>query len=93
MTKATETAAFFSILFSAWLALYVGFIPLPTIIHEQIVPVLPWWSLVTFGAYSLGTLGYDVLTFNDKPQKYKELMAQIKEAKADLKAQGISISE
>lgn len=93
MTKATETAAFSAILFSVWLALYVGVIPLPAVVRDQIVYVLPAWALVTLGAYSLGTLGYDVYSIKDKPKKYAELMEQIKEAKADLKANGLDLTE
>lgn len=93
MTKATETAAFFGILFSLWLALYVGVIPLPRIVREQIVPVLPWWSLVSFGAYSLATLGYDVLSIKDKRGKFLEIQQDIKNAREALKAEGIIVAE
>lgn len=46
---------------------------------------------MTFGAYALGTLGYDVVTFKDKEEKYKELLVQIDEAKKFLKANKVDI--
>lgn len=73
MTKATETALFFVVLVTLYAALWFGVIPVGETIHTEILPLLPFWSLVAFGSYSLGTLGWDILSFNDKPQKYKEL--------------------
>ncbi len=52
---------------------------------------LPFWALVSFGAFLLGKLGYGVLTFNNVPDAYDELMGQIKEAKADLRKKGVEV--
>lgn len=52
---------------------------------------LPFWALISFGAYLLGKLGYGVLTFNDVPQAHEELMAQIQEARKDLKSKGVDV--
>lgn len=52
---------------------------------------LPFWALVTFGAYLLFKLGYGVFTFNDVPEAYKELMGEIEIARADLKSKGVSV--
>lgn len=54
---------------------------------------LPFWALVSFGAYLLFKLGLGVFTFNDVPEAYKELMAQIDEARVDLKAKGVDVGE
>lgn len=35
---------------------------------------LPWWLLISFGAYSLWTLGWNVMTIRDCPEAYHELM-------------------
>ena len=35
---------------------------------------LPLWALVTFGAYSLGSVGYSLLTFRDCPDAHAELL-------------------
>ncbi|KAG5367125.1 Dolichol-phosphate mannosyltransferase subunit 3 [Yarrowia sp. B02] len=91
MTKATETAFFFVALIAVYAALWFGFIPVGEKIRAEIVPLLPFWLLVSFGSYSLGTLGWDILSFNDKPEKYAELKEQIKLAKADLKSKGVSV--
>jgi len=52
---------------------------------------LPFWALVSFGSYLLFRLGYGVMTFNDVPDAYKELMGQIETAKKELKAKGVTI--
>lgn len=58
-----------------------------TLISGQV----PFWSMVTFGAYLLFKLGYGVLTFNDVPEAHKELMGQIKQAREDLRAKGVDV--
>lgn len=35
---------------------------------------IPWWLLVSFGAYSLGSLGLGLLKFRDCPEAYEELL-------------------
>ena len=35
---------------------------------------LPWWVLVSFGSYSLASLGWGLWTFRDCPDAYTELM-------------------
>ncbi|RUS21070.1 dolichol-phosphate mannosyltransferase subunit 3-domain-containing protein, partial [Jimgerdemannia flammicorona] len=52
---------------------------------------LPWWALVTFGSYSLGNIGFHVMTFGDCPEAYHELMGEIQEAKNDLRTKGVSV--
>ncbi|KAG8867624.1 hypothetical protein FRB97_003188, partial [Tulasnella sp. 331] len=58
---------------------------------DQILPVLPWWLLVSFGAYSLWTLGWNVMTIRDCPEAYHELMNEISAAKTDLRARGVTV--
>lgn len=91
MTKAIETVKLLSILTAIWLVLNSGIVPLPSTVQNEIIPVLPWWALVSAGSYALFALGYGVVTLNDKPEKYSELMNQIEEAKADLKRSGIAV--
>jgi dolichyl-phosphate mannosyltransferase polypeptide 3 len=52
---------------------------------------LPFWALITFGAYLLFKLGWGVFTFNDVPEAHQELMSQIKEARAELRAKGVDV--
>lgn len=91
MTKATETFLTLFALSAVYFAAYTGVLPTSTKIHDEILPYLPWWALVTFGAYALGTLGWGVLTFKDKEASYKELLGQIDEAKAFYKEKGIDL--
>jgi dolichyl-phosphate mannosyltransferase polypeptide 3 len=74
MTKATETIRALILVVLLYVALYVGAIPSSPTVQNEILPVLPFWVLVAFGAYTLGTLGWDVMTFNDKPEKHRELL-------------------
>lgn len=91
MTKATETfLALFSVS-AVYFALTSGVIPTPAVIHDEILPYLPFWALVTFGAYALATLGWGVFSFKDKEASYKELLVQIDEAKAFYKSKGVSL--
>lgn len=93
MTKATETGLLFFALSAVYFAFYSELFPSPTIFKQEILPFLPWWALVTFGAYALGTLGWGVFTFKDKEDKYKELLGQIDEAKSFYKSKGIDLDE
>jgi dolichyl-phosphate mannosyltransferase polypeptide 3 len=52
---------------------------------------VPFWALVSFGAYLLGKLGYGVFSFNDVPEAHEELVKQIEQAKADLKKRGVTV--
>ncbi|CAI5759453.1 unnamed protein product [Candida verbasci] len=91
MTKATETGLTLFALSAIYFALTTGVIPTPTKIHDEILPFLPWWALVSFGAYALSTLGWGIVTFKDKEDKYKELVIQIEEAKQFYKQEGIDL--
>lgn len=91
MTKATETFVALFAVSAVYFALYAELIPTGKLIHDEILPYLPFWSLVAFGAYALGTLGWGVLTFKNKEASYKELMGQIDEARAFYKQKGVDL--
>lgn len=57
-----------------YLAAFLELIPFPAKIQDDIIPVLPFWGLVSFGAYLLASLGWGVLTFRDTEGAYKELL-------------------
>ena len=52
---------------------------------------LPWWLLVTFGAYSLSSLGLGLVRFHDCPEAYESLLGEIARAKDELRDQGVSV--
>lgn len=56
---------------------------------REVVHILPMYALITFGAYSLGTIGLNLMSVRDCPDAAKELDEQIKEAKKDLMKKGI----
>ncbi|CDK29782.1 unnamed protein product [Kuraishia capsulata CBS 1993] len=91
MTRFTETLLAIFTVTAIYSSLFVGVIPTPKTFHDEVLPVLPFWALVAFGAYALGTLGWGVFTFIDKEDKYKELLEEIKEAKTFSKKNGVDV--
>lgn len=91
MTKATETALALFAASAVYFAMATGTIPTGEFFQTEILPFLPWWALVTFGSYALGTLGWGVLTFKDKEGSYRELLQQIDEAKTFYKEKGLDL--
>ncbi|KAK5952119.1 hypothetical protein OHC33_007006 [Knufia fluminis] len=92
MTRATQTISIALLASSTYLLLALPLLTdsspipsiLPTKIQVEIIPVLPFWALITLAAYLLGRLGWGVLMFNDTEDAYTELMSQIDQAKKDL---------
>lgn len=74
MTKATQTLVTGIVAIVLYLAFYLGVIPTSELIQSEILPVVPFWFLVAFGAYALGTLGWGVYSFKDKEAEYKVLL-------------------
>ncbi|KAL1881491.1 hypothetical protein VTK73DRAFT_3553 [Phialemonium thermophilum] len=91
MTRAQQTISIALLVSSLYLSLYLELFPLPEIVQKEIVPVLPFWFIVSFGAYLLFRLGWGVLTFNDVPEAHKELMKEIALAKEDLRTLGVDV--
>ncbi|CCE31900.1 hypothetical protein E4U22_004029 [Claviceps purpurea] len=91
MTRAQQTISFGLLVTSLYLALYLELIPLPALVQQQIVPVLPFWALVSFGALLLFRLGWGIFTFNDVPLAHKEIMQEIDLAKVDLRKLGVDV--
>ncbi|KAG8423966.1 hypothetical protein J3459_006734 [Metarhizium acridum] len=91
MTRAQQTISLGLLVSSLYLALYLELIPLPSLVQQQIVPVLPFWALVSFGALLLFRLGWGIMTFNDVPEAHQELMKEIDLAKSDLRKMGVDV--
>ena len=64
---------------------------MPEIVKGDILPVLPFWVLITFGSYLLGRLGMGVLNFKDQEKAHEELMGQIGAAKEKLKGKKVEL--
>ncbi|KAK3203407.1 hypothetical protein GRF29_112g1242954 [Pseudopithomyces chartarum] len=91
MTRAQQTISIALLFTSLYLAVFMEVVSFPEKIQREIIPVLPFWALVSFGAYLLFKLGWGVFTFNDVPEAHKELMAQIHEARTELRAKGVDV--
>ncbi|KAK0616751.1 dolichol phosphate mannosyltransferase-like protein subunit 3 [Immersiella caudata] len=91
MSRAQQTISLALLVSSLYLSLHLELIPLPAAVQQDIVPLLPFWFLVSFGAWLLFRLGWGMFTFRDTPDAYAELMDEIKQAKADLRTKGVDV--
>lgn len=62
-----------------------------TKLADDILPVLPWWLLVSFGAYSLTSLGLGLVRFHDCPEAYESLLSEISQARDELRNAGVAV--
>ncbi|OJD10056.1 hypothetical protein AJ78_08776, partial [Emergomyces pasteurianus Ep9510] len=74
-----------------YLALYLGLIPLNSVIQNEVIPVLPFYSIMVIGAYMLFRLGWGVYTFNDVPEAHASLQEEIIEAKNQLRMAKVDV--
>ncbi|TKA21949.1 hypothetical protein B0A50_08645 [Salinomyces thailandicus] len=91
MTRAQQQLSIGVLLASVYMAAFLGLVPLPEKIQNDVIPVLPLWAIVSFGCLLLCQLGWGVLTFNDVPEAHEELMKEIQEARADLQKKGVEV--
>jgi len=95
MTKAIRFLAVAIPAVILYLLALLHVIPLPFLSEaeaDEILPVqIPWWLLVSFGSYSLSSLGLGLLRFHDCPEAYESLLSEITQAKNELRDQGVSV--
>ncbi|KAL7420221.1 hypothetical protein Q5752_005188 [Cryptotrichosporon argae] len=94
MSKGTQTLTLVVPLVVAYILALLHLVPVPFMsaaIADDILPVIPWWLLVTFGAYSLWSLGLGLVRFHDCPEAYEDLLKEITQAKNELRDQGVSV--
>ncbi|KIK31306.1 hypothetical protein PISMIDRAFT_670345, partial [Pisolithus microcarpus 441] len=94
MARVHRIATAASALVVLYLLTLFSLVPVPFVdpsVSEQILPVVPWWILVSFGSYSLWSLGWGLFTFRDCPEAYCELLKEINDAKNDLRTRGVSV--
>ncbi|KAG9311018.1 dolichol-phosphate mannosyltransferase subunit 3 [Chiua virens] len=94
MARAHRVAIYGSIFLVFYLLTLFAVVPIPILdpaVVSQLLPVIPWWLLVSFGAYSLASLGWGLFTFRDCPDAYHELLKEVNEAKNDLRGKGVTV--
>jgi len=94
MARAHRLAAILAICAAVYLLLLFAVLPTPFVdarVAAEVLPTIPWWLLVSFGSYSLWSMGWGLWSFRDCPDAFEELMGEIAEAKNDLRAKGVSV--
>ncbi|KAJ7581067.1 dolichol-phosphate mannosyltransferase subunit 3 [Mycena floridula] len=94
MARVHRFVALAVLLFTSYFLVFFQILHVPLLeasIVDAILPVLPWWLLVSFGSYSLWSLGWGVFTFRDCSEAYTELMSEISLAKNDLRSKGVAV--
>ncbi|PGH11457.1 hypothetical protein AJ80_07137 [Polytolypa hystricis UAMH7299] len=91
MTRAQQSLSIALLISSLYLALYLGLIPLNSTIQDEIIPVLPFYSLIALACYLLFRLGWGVFTFNDVPEAYNSLQEEIRSAQTELRAAKVDV--
>ncbi|PLN81199.1 dolichol-phosphate mannosyltransferase subunit 3 [Aspergillus taichungensis] len=91
MTRAQQTISVLLLVSSLYLVLYLGLVPLNTTIQKEVIPVLPFYALISFGCYLLGRLGLAILTFNDVPEAHQELQKEIEQARTELRKANVDV--
>lgn len=94
MTRASRVVIIIFLSTTIYLLAFFQVLYLPLVgdeIAQQILPVIPWWLLVSFGSYALWCLGWGIFTFRDCPEAYTELLGEITQAKNDLRVRGVTV--
>ncbi|KAI0271472.1 dolichol-phosphate mannosyltransferase subunit 3 [Gloeopeniophorella convolvens] len=94
MTRAKRVALWSAVTSVAYFLAFFAYIPVPFVTAEhaeQVLPVLPWWLLVSFGSYALWSLGRGLYTFRECTDAYTELLSEISQAKSELRVKGVSV--
>ncbi|TDL20909.1 dolichol-phosphate mannosyltransferase subunit 3 [Rickenella mellea] len=94
MTRAARFLTWSGIIGVLFVLATLSIVPVPLVSEEtkeKILPVLPWWLLVSFGSYCLWSLGWGLITFRDADEAYTELLSEITQAKDDLRSKGITV--
>ncbi|WFD45915.1 hypothetical protein GLX27_000541 [Malassezia furfur] len=94
MTRATRFAAITGIAALIYFVFLLGILPVPLLsksVADEILPTLPWWVLVSTGAYLLFSVGWGIFHFNDVPQAHEDLLLDIKTAKDYLRERGVTV--
>ncbi|KAJ7222597.1 dolichol-phosphate mannosyltransferase subunit 3 [Mycena pura] len=93
MTRAARVAIISTVFASLWTLVFFEYFAVPVLDKtavREIWPLIPWWLLVSFGSYSLWSLGWGLFTFRDCPEAYEELLLEVSQAKDDLRSRGFT---
>jgi len=89
--RATRVLGVLGALAAVWVSLVSGAVDSSSWLSPaafSVVQTLPLWALVSFGAFSLASIGWALLRFRDCPQAAKELEGDIATARKRLEQRG-----
>jgi dolichyl-phosphate mannosyltransferase polypeptide 3 len=89
--RARRVLGLLGVLSAVWATLVSGAIDSKSLLSPSlfaVVQTFPLWALVSFGAYSLASIGAALFTFRDCPQAFVELEHDIAEARNRLAKRG-----
>lgn len=98
-TSGTRALRVLSVVFACslvWLSIVRGWVdasPLLSTAGMQVVATLPLWCIVAFGAYSLSSIGWNLITFRDCPEAFIALEKDIQESRQRLTKKGFKFDE
>ncbi|XP_062266030.1 dolichol-phosphate mannosyltransferase subunit 3 [Platichthys flesus] len=92
MTKLLQWLLGVSLVLAAWAVVSFDLLDLRlSHTYREVAWPMPLYLLVSFGCYSLATVGYRLTTFNDCEEAAAELQEQIREAREDLRSKGLKM--
>eukprot|EP01038_Epipyxis_sp_PR26KG_P004532 gene4532-6398_t len=97
MKRSTQLGFIYSFIVISYILvrIWTDYVSFPTDDYDflqWIIHIIPWYSLMIFGSYCLGKLGYDLMVFNDYPDEIKKLELDIIRAKQDLLTRGFKVN-
>jgi len=91
MTRLTEILFPVAVIGTIWASLVFEIIPIALpIVWWNVLIALPAYLLITFGCYSLATVGYNVYCIRSDDGATQALKLDIEEAQSDLKKKGFN---
>jgi dolichyl-phosphate mannosyltransferase polypeptide 3 len=88
-TKLIQWLTIAAVFMETWYVIISGWLPiqLSPQLYQVFLP-MPLYAIMLLGCYSLISIGYQLMTFNDCDEAEKELKEQINQAKRDLNSKG-----
>eukprot|EP00741_Cyanophora_paradoxa_P022518 tig00021464_g21744.t1 len=88
MRKVVKATAVVAVALAAWMALLSDAAALDER-SRGVARMMPLYALVSFGAYSLASIAWGLISFREYPEEAEELKRDVQRAKADLRRKSL----